>query len=109
MGSARRSEPRARPGDVCPGLREGRATGNGPTDGAHTVEDDMAEDLRKGDHVTWKSHGGEAEGTVRRKITEDTQAAGRTVRAGPDDPQYEVVSDKSGGTAVHKPSALKKK
>ena len=69
----------------------------------------MADDLRKGDHVTWKSHGGEAEGTVRKKITEDTEVAGRKVRASPDDPQYEVESEKSGGTAVHKPSALKKR
>lgn len=68
----------------------------------------MADDLRTGDHVTWKSHGGEAEGEVVRKITSDTEAAGRTVRASPDDPQYLVKSDKSGGEAVHKPSALEK-
>jgi hypothetical protein len=68
----------------------------------------MADDFEKGDHVTWKSHGGEAEGTVERKISSDTEAAGRTVRAGEDDPQYEVVSEKSGGHAVHKPSALRK-
>ena len=36
-------------------------------------------------------------------------AAGRTVDASPDDPQYQVRSDKSGRSAVHKPSALKKK
>ena len=66
----------------------------------------MAQEFEKGDHVSWKSHGGTAEGTVQREITEDTEAAGRTVRASPDDPQYEVKSEKSGGTAVHKPSAL---
>jgi hypothetical protein len=63
----------------------------------------------KGDEVTWKSHGGEATGKVKRKITADTQAAGRKVRASKDEPQYLVQSDKSGGEAVHKPSALKKK
>jgi hypothetical protein len=68
----------------------------------------MADDLKKGDHVSWKSHGGTAEGTVQREITEDTEAAGRQVRAGEDDPQYEVQSEKSGGTAVHKPGALTK-
>ena len=67
----------------------------------------MSDDFKKGDHVTWKSHG-EAKGTVQRKITSDTEAAGRTVRASEDDPQYEVKSEKSGGTAVHKPSALHK-
>ncbi|TDE08602.1 DUF2945 domain-containing protein [Jiangella asiatica] len=68
----------------------------------------MAE-LEKGDKVTWSSHGATAEGTVERKITEDTEAGGRTVRASKNDPQYLVRSEKSGGTAVHKPSALKKK
>jgi hypothetical protein len=69
----------------------------------------MAENLEKGDHVTWNSHGGQAAGTVDREITSDTEAAGRTVRASPEDPQYEVTSEKSGGTAVHKPDALREK
>jgi hypothetical protein len=68
----------------------------------------MAKDLSKGDKVTWQSHGSTAEGTVQRKITSDTKASGRQVRASKDDPQYEVKSEKSGGTAVHKPEALKK-
>jgi hypothetical protein len=67
----------------------------------------MADDVEKGDHVTWKSHGGTAEGKVERKITEDTEASGRTVRASEDDPQYEVRSEKSGNTAVHRPEALR--
>jgi hypothetical protein len=66
-------------------------------------------EFRKGDRVTWQSHGGTAEGEVVEKITEDTEAAGRTVRASADDPQYLVRSDKSGGEAVHRPSALRKK
>jgi Hypervirulence associated proteins TUDOR domain len=69
----------------------------------------MADDISKGDHVEWKSHGGTAEGKVKEKITEDTEAGGRTVRASDDDPQYLVESEKSGGEAVHKPGALKKK
>jgi hypothetical protein len=68
----------------------------------------VADDLDKGDHVTWNSHGGQAEGTVEREITADTQASGRTVRASPEDPQFEVRSEKSGRTAVHKPGALHK-
>jgi len=69
------------------------------------VSDD---NLRKGDKVEWKSHGNTVEGTVERKITSDTEAAGRTVRASKDDPQYQVRSDKTGNDAVHKPDALKK-
>jgi len=68
----------------------------------------MADEFHKGDHVSWKSHGSKAEGKVERKITSDTEASGRTVKASDDDPQYEVRSEKSGNTAVHKPSALDK-
>jgi hypothetical protein len=63
-------------------------------------------EFKQGDKVRWSSHGGEAVGTVERKLTEDTEAGGRTVRASKDEPQYLVRSEKSGGTAVHKPSAL---
>jgi hypothetical protein len=65
--------------------------------------------LKPGDKVEWKSHGSTAEGEVVERITEDTEAAGRKVKASKDEPQYRVVSDKSGGDAVHKPEALKKK
>ncbi len=64
--------------------------------------------FQKGDRVRWSSHGGEAEGEVLEKITSDTEAAGRTVRASREEPQYLVRSDKSGGEAVHKPDALEK-
>ena len=66
-------------------------------------------EFKKGDEVTWKSHGGEAVGKVEKKITSETEAGGRTVKASQDEPQYLVESDKSGGEAVHKPGALKKK
>ena len=68
----------------------------------------MADEFKKGDDVSWKSHGGEAEGVVEKKITEDTKAGDRQVRASEDDPQYLVKSEKSGGEAVHKPDALQK-
>jgi Hypervirulence associated proteins TUDOR domain len=60
--------------------------------------------FRKGDRVTWSSHGGTATGEVVRKIT---TAGGRTVRASKDDPQYLVRSD-NGGEAVHHPDALRR-
>ena len=63
--------------------------------------------FRKGDKVTWRSHGATVPGTVEGKITERTEAAGRTVAASQDEPQYRVRSDKSGGEAVHKPQALR--
>jgi len=69
----------------------------------------MAQEFKKSDRVTWQSHGGTAEGEVVRKITEDTELAGRQVRASKKEPQYLVRSEKGGGEAVHKPSALRKK
>ena len=68
----------------------------------------MTQRFRKGDKVKWSSHGGEAEGVVLREITADTETAGRVVRASEEEPQYEVRSEKSGGTAVHKPEALRR-
>jgi hypothetical protein len=68
----------------------------------------MADEFRKGDHVSWKTHGTTTEGTVKKKITEETEAGGRTVKASKDEPQYLVESDKSGKEAVHKPGALEK-
>jgi hypothetical protein len=69
----------------------------------------MSESFKKGDKVEWQSHGGTAVGTVEKKITSETEAGGRTVKASEDEPQYLVKSEKSGGTAVHKPDALKKR
>jgi hypothetical protein len=78
--------------------------------GSETTEEArMADDIEKGDHVSWKSHGSETEGTVKREITTETEAAGRKVKASKDEPQYEVESDKSGKSAVHKPEALHEK
>ena len=70
----------------------------------------MADDeLSKGDKVTWKTHGTTTEGTVDKKLTSRTEAAGRTVAASTDEPQYLVTSDKSGKEAVHKPESLEQK
>ena len=65
--------------------------------------------LSKGDQVEWSTHGTTTEGKVKKKITSETEAGGRTVKASEDEPQYLVESDKSGRDAVHKPDALKKK
>ena len=48
-------------------------------------------------------------GEVKRRITQRTQSSGRTVAASPEEPQYEVESDGTGRTAVHKPGALRRK
>jgi hypothetical protein len=63
-------------------------------------------EFHKGEKVTWQSHGSTVTGAVEEKITSDTKAAGRTVRASKEEPQYRVRSDKSGRDAVHKPESL---
>jgi hypothetical protein len=78
--------------------------GIGPAMTAGDAEDDARPE--RGDEVTWRSHGSTVHGTVERELTSDTTAAGRTVRASKDDPQYVVRSEKTGREAVHKPSAL---
>ena len=66
----------------------------------------MAEDLKAGDKVKWKSHGGEAHGHVVKTLTADTKIKGHQVRASADEPQYLVESDSGAGRAAHKPGAL---
>ena len=67
----------------------------------------MAE-FRKGDRVRWDAGNQSSEGTIEQKITSDTEAGGRMVKASPDAPQYLVRSDKSGKTAVHRPESIHK-
>ena len=68
----------------------------------------MAKSLKPGDSVRWESSGGTSHGTVEKKLTGDTQIKAHKVRASPEDPQFLVKSDKSGGKAAHKPEALRK-
>lgn len=70
----------------------------------------MSEEFKKGDPVVWSSHGSDdTPGVVERKLTSDTEAGGRKVKASRENPQYLVRSEKGGGQAVHKPDALKRR
>ena len=60
-----------------------------------------------GDHVTWNSEAGRVSGTVTKVHTKDFDYKGHTRRASPDDPQYEIKSDKTDHIAAHKDSALR--
>ncbi len=66
----------------------------------------MTSEFKKGDRVRWDAGNQSSVGTIERKITSDTEAGGRTVRASPDDPQYLVRSEKTGRTAVHRPESI---
>ena len=67
----------------------------------------MADNLKKGDKVKWKSHGGEAHGTVEKKQTSPTKIKQHKVAASPDNPQY-IVKTGEGKKAAHKAEALTK-
>jgi hypothetical protein len=67
----------------------------------------MNKKLKKGDAVSWSSEAGRIQGHVVKKITQDTEFRGRTRQASKDEPQYEVVSDKTGAHALHKSDALR--
>jgi hypothetical protein len=68
----------------------------------------MPEKLKTGDKVSWKSHGGVAQGKVVKKQTTSTKIKGHTVAASEDDPQF-IVETNEGKRAAHKPEALHKK
>jgi hypothetical protein len=68
----------------------------------------MAEELKSGDKVRWKSHGGEVRGHVVRKVTSDMKIKGHQVRASKEEPQYLVESESGSGRAAHKAEALTK-
>jgi len=64
--------------------------------------------LKKGDHVKWRFQNGETHGIITKIHTKDFVFMDRQRRASETEPQYEVMSEKTGKTAAHKASALKK-
>ncbi|WCT71827.1 DUF2945 domain-containing protein [Sphingomonas naphthae] len=64
-------------------------------------------DFKKGDKVTWKSHGGTAHGKVVRKVTRPMDIKGHHVAASRDNPEY-LVQTETGSRAAHKAGALSK-
>lgn len=61
-----------------------------------------------GEHVRWNSEEGHVTGHIQAVHTKDTDYKGHIRRASPDEPQYEIKSDKTDHVAMHKGSALKK-
>ncbi|MDQ2783069.1 MAG: DUF2945 domain-containing protein [Actinomycetota bacterium] len=61
-----------------------------------------------GDHVRWNSEAGHVQGTITEIHTKDVDFKGHTRRCSPDEPQYEIKSDKTDHVAMHKGDALRK-
>ncbi len=64
--------------------------------------------FKVGDHVSWNSEAGHVGGKVIKMHHEDVAYKGYTHHASPDEPQYEIKSDKTDHIAMHKGAALKK-
>ena len=59
-----------------------------------------------GDHVSWNSEAGPVSGRIIRIHEADFDYKGHTHRATPDDPQYEIQSDRTDHIAAHRGSVL---
>lgn len=59
----------------------------------------MAKEFKKGDRVEWNSHGGKAVGTVQAKITSDSEAGSRKVKASKEEPQWMAWTHSPAGAA----------
>jgi hypothetical protein len=66
----------------------------------------MKKHFKVGDRVRWNSEAGRVSGKIIRIHTKDTDYKGYTHHASPDEPQYEIQSDKTEHIALHKGSAL---
>ena len=67
----------------------------------------MTRSFAVGDHVSWYSEAGRVSGTITKVHVRDVDYNGYTHHASPDNPQYEIESDKTDHVALHKSSALK--
>jgi Hypervirulence associated proteins TUDOR domain len=67
----------------------------------------MARAFKVGERVSWNSEAGRVSGTIVSIHTQDVNWKGYTHHATPEDPQYEIRSDKTDHVALHKGPALK--
>ncbi|MGB3107780.1 DUF2945 domain-containing protein [Sphingobacterium siyangense] len=66
----------------------------------------MKKEFKIGDHVKWNSEAGEVSGVIINIHLENFDYKGYTHHANPENPQYEIKSDKSDHIAAHKGNAL---
>jgi hypothetical protein len=68
----------------------------------------MSMKFKVGDHVRWNSEAGHVSGRIIKIHTHDTLYKGHPRHARPDEPQYEIQSDKTDHIAMHKGAVLRK-
>ena len=64
--------------------------------------------LKVGDHVSWNSEAGRVRGRILRVHRKNVNYKGYIHHASPDDPQYEIKSDKTEHVALHRGQALRR-
>ena len=64
--------------------------------------------FHRGDHVSWNSEAGRVRGHILRVHTGDVDYKGYMHHATRDDPQYEIMSDKTDHVALHKGKTLRR-
>ena len=68
----------------------------------------MTDAFKVGDKVQWHSPQGTVDGTIKKKLTAHATIKKHEIAASQENPEYLVVSDKTGVEAAHKATALKK-
>jgi hypothetical protein len=68
----------------------------------------MSHAFKVGDHVRWNSEAGHVSGHITKVHTRDTEYKGHMRRCSPDDPQYEIRSDRTEHIAMHRGAVLEK-
>ncbi|HKE37836.1 MAG TPA: DUF2945 domain-containing protein [Candidatus Baltobacteraceae bacterium] len=61
-----------------------------------------------GDRVSWNSEAGRVTGTIVKVVRSDMEFKGYRVHATPENPQYEIKSEKTEHVAMHRGTALRK-
>jgi hypothetical protein len=64
--------------------------------------------LKVGDHVSWNSEAGRVRGRILRVHRKNVTYKGYIHHASPDDPQYEIKSDKTEHVALHRGRVLRR-
>jgi hypothetical protein len=67
----------------------------------------MTRTFEIGDHVSWNSEAGRVRGRILRVHRKDVNYKGYIHHASPEDPQYEIRSDRTEHVALHKGRALR--
>jgi hypothetical protein len=68
----------------------------------------MGKTFKVGDHVSWNSEAGRVRGKIVKVHRRDVNYKGYVHHATPDEPQYEIKSDKTDHVALHKGAVLRR-